>query len=53
MARISAITASPSSVEGTTGTGWRVSGLLRIDEVAAATGFRAPEGPYETIGVRR
>lgn len=32
------------------GTGWRVSGLLRIDEVAAATGFRAPEGPYETIG---
>jgi len=31
-------------------TGWRVSGLLRIDEVAAATGFRAPEGPYETIG---
>jgi CBS domain containing-hemolysin-like protein len=32
------------------GTGWRVNGLLRIDEVAAATGFRAPEGPYETIG---
>jgi CBS domain containing-hemolysin-like protein len=32
------------------GSGWRVSGLLRIDEVAAATGFRAPEGPYETIG---
>lgn len=32
------------------GTGWRVSGLLRIDEVAAATGYRAPEGPYETIG---
>jgi CBS domain containing-hemolysin-like protein len=32
------------------GTGWRVSGLLRIDEVASATGFRAPEGPYETIG---
>lgn len=29
---------------------WRVSGLLRIDEVAAATGFRAPEGEYETIG---
>jgi magnesium and cobalt exporter, CNNM family len=27
-----------------------VSGLLRIDEVAAATGYRAPEGPYETIG---
>ena len=32
------------------GSGWRVSGLLRIDEVAAATGYRAPEGPYETIG---
>ncbi|KZS84579.1 hemolysin family protein [Mycobacterium persicum] len=32
------------------GTGWRVSGLLRIDEVAIATGYRAPEGPYETIG---
>ena len=32
------------------GQGWRVSGLLRIDEVAEATGFRAPEGEYETIG---
>jgi CBS domain containing-hemolysin-like protein len=32
------------------GAGWRVNGLLRIDEVALATGFRAPEGPYETIG---
>jgi CBS domain containing-hemolysin-like protein len=32
------------------GDGWRVSGLLRIDEVAAATGYRAPEGAYETIG---
>jgi CBS domain containing-hemolysin-like protein len=32
------------------GQGWRVSGLLRIDEVATATGYRAPEGPYETIG---
>lgn len=32
------------------GAGWRVSGLLRIDEVATATGYRAPEGPYETIG---
>jgi CBS domain containing-hemolysin-like protein len=30
--------------------GWRVSGLLRIDEVADATEFRAPEGDYETIG---
>jgi CBS domain containing-hemolysin-like protein len=32
------------------GRGWQVSGLLRIDEVANATGFRAPEGDYETIG---
>ncbi|MCX2929664.1 hemolysin family protein [Mycobacterium sp. CVI_P3] len=32
------------------GQGWRVSGLLRIDEVAEATGFRASEGEYETIG---
>jgi CBS domain containing-hemolysin-like protein len=32
------------------GDGWRVSGLLRTDEVAGATGYRAPEGPYETIG---
>jgi CBS domain containing-hemolysin-like protein len=32
------------------GNGWQVSGLLRIDEVAAATGFRAPEGDYDTVG---
>jgi CBS domain containing-hemolysin-like protein len=32
------------------GNGWRVSGLLRIDEVAAATGYRAPDGEYDTIG---
>jgi len=32
------------------GQGWHVSGLLRIDEVAEATGFRALEGEYETIG---
>ncbi|UQX09867.1 hemolysin family protein [Candidatus Mycobacterium methanotrophicum] len=32
------------------GNGWRVSGLLRVDEVAAATGYHAPEGEYETIG---
>jgi CBS domain containing-hemolysin-like protein len=32
------------------GSGWRVSGLLRIDEVATETGYRAPEGEYETIG---
>ncbi len=30
--------------------GHRVSGLLRVDEVAQHTGFRAPEGDYETIG---
>lgn len=32
------------------GLGWKVSGLLRIDEVSEATGFRASEGEYETIG---
>lgn len=32
------------------GRGWLVSGLLRIDEVAEGTEFRAPEGDYETIG---
>jgi CBS domain containing-hemolysin-like protein len=32
------------------GNGWQVSGLLRIDEVATATGYRAPEGEYDTIG---
>ena len=32
------------------GDGWQVSGLLRIDEVAEATGYRAPEGDYDTIG---
>ncbi len=30
--------------------GYRVSGLLRIDEVADEIGFRAHEGDYETIG---
>jgi CBS domain containing-hemolysin-like protein len=40
--------ATPDVVEA--GNGWQVSGLLRIDEVATATGFRAPEGDYETIG---
>ena len=30
--------------------GHRLSGLLRIDEVDDETGFRAPEGDYETIG---
>lgn len=32
------------------GESWEVAGLLRIDEVASAVGFRAPEGEYETIG---
>ena len=32
------------------GRDWQVSGLLRIDEVAEGTEFRAPEGDYETIG---
>ena len=27
-----------------------MSGLLRIDEVSTETGYRAPEGEYETIG---
>ncbi|MCK0174056.1 MULTISPECIES: hemolysin family protein [Mycobacteriaceae] len=40
--------ATPDVVEA--GGGWQVSGLLRIDEVADQTGFRAPEGEYETIG---
>jgi CBS domain containing-hemolysin-like protein len=30
--------------------GHQVSGLLRIDEIADITGFRAPDGDYETIG---
>ncbi len=30
--------------------GWDLSGLLRVDEVAEATGFLAPEGEYETLG---
>ncbi|MDQ2587742.1 hemolysin family protein [Saccharothrix yanglingensis] len=28
---------------------WLVSGLLRDDEIAEATGFRMPEGDYETV----
>jgi magnesium and cobalt exporter, CNNM family len=28
---------------------WMVSGLLRADEVAEATGFRMPQGEYETL----
>jgi CBS domain containing-hemolysin-like protein len=40
----------PSADVVQAGQGWHVSGLLRIDEVATATGFRASEGEYETIG---
>ncbi len=29
--------------------GWLVSGLLRADELADATGFAMPDGPYETL----
>lgn len=32
-----------------TADGWLCSGLLRIDEVAAATGLPLPEGDYETL----
>ncbi|WP_345313467.1 hemolysin family protein [Gordonia alkaliphila] len=32
------------------GNGFRCSGLLRNDEVAEATGYRAPDGAYETLG---
>jgi CBS domain containing-hemolysin-like protein len=28
---------------------WMVSGLLRADEVGEATGFRMPDGDYETL----
>ena len=30
--------------------GYLLSGLLRTDEVADATGYRAPDGPYDTLG---
>ncbi|CAM4351570.1 MULTISPECIES: hemolysin family protein [Corynebacterium] len=32
------------------GTSWEVSGLVRLDDVTATTGYTAPEGPYETLG---
>jgi CBS domain containing-hemolysin-like protein len=28
---------------------WLVDGVLREDELAEQTGFRLPEGPYETL----
>jgi CBS domain containing-hemolysin-like protein len=40
--------ATPDVVESRDG--WRVSGLLRIDEVETETPFRPPEGEYDTIG---
>ncbi|MCF8610445.1 hemolysin family protein [Gordonia sp. HY285] len=32
------------------GNGYRCSGLLRLDEVHDAIGYRAPDGAYETLG---
>ena len=42
-------TASRPAVEQRRG-GLVLSGLLRDDEVAEATGLRMPEGPYDTLG---
>lgn len=32
------------------GDGYLCSGLLRLDELFEATGYRAPDGPYDTLG---
>lgn len=32
------------------GTGYLCAGLLRLDELQDATGYRAPEGAYDTLG---
>ncbi|MEH0146083.1 hemolysin family protein [Corynebacterium sp. Q4381] len=32
------------------GTSWEVAGLVRLDDLAAKTGYTAPDGPYETLG---
>lgn len=32
------------------GDGYLCAGLLRLDELAEATGYRAPDGPYDTLG---
>jgi CBS domain containing-hemolysin-like protein len=34
---------------GAVGREWLVDGVLREDELAERTGFRLPEGPYETL----
>jgi hypothetical protein len=39
----------PAPVRSLGRNSWVVSGLLRADEVAEATGFRMPEGEYETV----
>ncbi|GAA2537729.1 hemolysin family protein [Pseudonocardia hydrocarbonoxydans] len=41
--------AERARVQGLGDGGWLVSGLLRADEVAEATGFDMPDGPYETL----
>jgi CBS domain containing-hemolysin-like protein len=42
-------TAEQARVRSLPAGGWLVSGLLRGDEVADATGFAMPDGPYETL----
>ncbi len=41
--------AGPQDVVARPAGGWSASGLLRLDEVAEATGVRLPTGPYETL----
>jgi len=41
--------AGPSPVRPLGADSWLVSGLLRADELAEATGFVPPEGDYETL----
>ena len=48
-ANIGARTAGTNPVRAVGRDNWIVSGLLRDDEVAEATGFRMPEGDYETL----
>jgi CBS domain containing-hemolysin-like protein len=37
------------ATNGGPGNSWLVDGVLREDELAERTGFRLPEGPYETL----